>query len=117
MLDKSDGQKFSAIACPVFVLAKLLRKIVITVFSKAGILAVTAGVGIIVGIPILLHFRFLNDYGVGLIGFLKLFPIAEIIFTVFYALVIMAAATFIILELGLEWSNWGNDELSKVQAN
>jgi hypothetical protein len=65
----------------------------------------------------LLHFRFLNDYGVGLIGFLKLFPIAEIIFTVFYALVIMAAATFIILELGLEWSNWGNDELSKVQAN
>lgn len=116
MLNKSDGQKSSAMTCPVFVFAKLLRKMVITVFSKAGILAVIAGVFIIIGIPILLHFRFLNDYGVGLIGFLKLFPIVEIIFTVFYALTIMAAATTIILKLGLEWSDWGTEELSKESA-
>ena len=117
MLDKTSGQKVSAITCPVFAFAMLLRRIIITVFSKAGILAIIAGVFIIAGIPVLLHFRFLNDYGVGLIGFLKLFPVVQIIFTVFYALTIMAAAVAIILSLGLEWSEWGNDELSKVYAN
>ena len=117
MLDKTSGQKASAITCPVFAFAMLLRRIIITVFSKAGILAIIAGVFIIAGIPVLLHFRFLNDYGVGLIGFLKLFPVVEIIFTVFYALIIMAAAVAIILALGFEWSEWGNEELSKVNAN
>ena len=117
MLDNTSGQKSAAITCPVFAFAMILRKIIITVFSKAVILAIIAGVFIIVGIPVLLHFRFLNDYGVGLIGFLKLFPVVQIIFTVFYALTIMAAAVAIILSLGLEWSEWGNDELSKVYAN
>ena len=81
----TGSNKTSSAAFPVYNLARVSELIVKTALSHTEILKLSAVACLIIGLPLTLHFKLLHTFGVGLFGYLNLFPKQQIFFTVVFA--------------------------------
>lgn len=89
--DMTSEKDVPEAACPLFLFAKGLKGVIDTAAGILPALAVFAAVGVIILTPVIINIKLKSAFGVGIFGYLGLFPKGESIFAVIYG--ILAVAT------------------------
>ncbi|MDE7222751.1 MAG: hypothetical protein K2O34_03085, partial [Acetatifactor sp.] len=109
-----DGSGFvSGLCCLFFTLLRFVNRVIILFVTHAIKILILASVVIVIGSVVLCNQVVQESMGIGLLAYLKLFSAYPIVYgcTIYAATLI--AIVVILISLGLEWSEWGNEmELS-----
>lgn len=84
--------------------------IVITFLAKnAFTIMLLASSGVVIGSGLFINSLSQRDYGINIFSFIKLFPTFEIIYGVVLFLTVTLGISSMLVTLGLEWSEWGEE--------
>lgn len=103
-----EGQtRYLAWKCPLWSLLRGFNLGVVILFSSARPISVVASIGLVAGSFFIVQNAVSRTFGISVFAYLKLFPAMEMVFTVLYFVVLVAASVIVILSLGIEWGEWG----------
>lgn len=97
----------TAWACCLWQVLRGVSLVTVKLFALSLPLAVAASLAL-VGYTLVSAYRALSaTFGIGMVAYLKLFPVMETVFAVLYVLIFLGGAIAVLLSLGVEWGEWG----------
>lgn len=106
-LEMSRGAKIGS--CFIYSLLRVLNRLIIFFATHALKVLIVCSV-VLVGYAIWSTNSYIQTvFGINVFSYLKLFPVYEIIYGVVLYLAVMAGIVILLVSLGIEWSEWGEE--------
>lgn len=97
------------LACLFYTILRVINRIIILFVSHALKIFILCSVLLVAGSLYQFHFAVNAELGIGLFAYLKLFSVYDILFAAALYLVCMAGIIVVLISLGIEWSEWGQE--------